>query len=62
MAYTMGLYHGSQPIKETVCKPEGVDGGQLYSIAIKYIKDHPEIANRAAFSLILESWEKTFPC
>lgn len=62
MAYTMGVYHGSQPIKETVCKPDGVDGGQLYNVALRYISDHPEIAHRAAFSLILESWEKTFPC
>lgn len=64
VTYVLGLFHGSQSqrMPDAVCLPTGVDTGQLYEVAVKYIKSNPAIAHRAAFDLILESWEQAFPC
>jgi hypothetical protein len=61
-AYTVGLYHGSQRDRRTICKPEGADNEQLYNIAIAFIKANPKQSHTAAFSIILASWEDAFPC
>lgn len=65
-SYALGVYHGSIPSKNQgdfrYCLPEGVDFGQMYDVAIGYMRNHPERTHYGAFLLILESWQAAFPC
>jgi hypothetical protein len=64
MAYLLGVFHGSQfgGATKTVCLPEGVDTGQLYEVAMAYIRNNPARAHWAPFGLMLLSWKEAFPC
>lgn len=62
-SYVLGFFHGSQMAgPRTVCLPKGVDLGQLYAVAVAYIKNNPARAHQVAFGLMLESWKAAFPC
>ena len=62
MAYSLGYFQGSQSRRRTVCIPEGVDQGQLWGIALKYMRDHPEKGHLLGMVLMDEAWEDAFPC
>jgi hypothetical protein len=44
------------------CPPEGADSHQLTSVAINYLRDHPEKRHLAAASLVANALAKGFPC
>lgn len=44
------------------CMAEGVTGGQLEKVAIKYLKEHPERLHFSGSSLALDAFEIAFPC
>lgn len=60
--YVLGYFHGSRTRKETVCLPDGVDTGQLYEVAITYMRSHPEKGHLIGMILMDEAWEAAFPC
>ena len=60
--YALGLFHGSQRREATICLPDGVDMDRLYVIGIEYLRAHADRGQEAAFALILEAWERAFPC
>lgn len=61
-AYALGVYHGNQMGIETICLPRGVDTGQMYEVALAYIRANPQTSHNAAFAMILDSWRSAFPC
>ena len=65
-SYALGVYHGSITSRNEgafrYCIPEGVDFGQMYEVAFRYMRDNPERTHYGAFLLILESWQSAFPC
>jgi hypothetical protein len=62
ISYTLGVYHGNQETVRNICIRPGVDGGQMYEIAMAYIRNNPQGSDNAAFAMILDSWRKEFPC
>lgn len=62
LIYVLGVYHGSQSQNRSVCLPAGVDTGQLYEVAIAYIRNNPARAHFVPFGLMLDSWQQAFPC
>lgn len=61
--YTLGVAHGyNGDGPKRYCKPQGVDTGQMFQIGLAYIRANPERSHHAAFSLLIESWIKAFPC
>lgn len=40
----------------------GVTLGQMYDVAIKYLKENPATRHQPASSLILNSWKQAWPC
>jgi Rap1a immunity proteins len=60
--YALGVFHGNQLDNKTICLRPGVDGGQMYEIAMAYIKANPQKSDNAAFAMLLDSWVKEFPC
>lgn len=62
LAFTIGYFVGSQTRSKTICLPEGVDNGQLHTMAMNYMKAHPEKGHLAGTTLMDEVWEATFPC
>jgi len=44
------------------CPPAGVTNGQLGAIALKYIRDNPERWNESGAALMIDGFEKAFPC
>ncbi|WP_419865946.1 Rap1a/Tai family immunity protein [Aurantiacibacter rhizosphaerae] len=61
-AYVLGYYQGTQTREKTVCLPEGVDAGQLYEIALAYMREHPEKGHIVGMALMDEAWVAAFPC
>ena len=65
MGYTLGLFHGTavpRDAERTVCLPKGVDNGQMHEVAMSYMRRHPERGHIVGIALIMESWERAFPC
>lgn len=60
--YILGYYQGSQTRKKTVCLPDGVDTGQLYEVALAYMRSHPEKGHLVGMMVMDEAWESAFPC
>lgn len=61
-AYSLGLYHGQYDAPRTICLPQGVDNGQMFDVAMVYMRNHPEKGHIPGFALILASWRSAFPC
>lgn len=60
--YALGVFHGNQMDNKTICIRPGVDSGQMYEIAMAYIRASPKKSDNAAFAMILDSWVNEFPC
>lgn len=45
-----------------ICIPKEASRGQMYRVAIKYIRDHPEKSHAPSAALIFESFIEAFPC
>lgn len=61
-SYVLGVFHGSHVRGRVICLPDRVDTGQLYQIAISYIRSHPTRSHEPVFGLILAAWLEAFPC
>jgi hypothetical protein len=44
------------------CRPEHVENGQLVRIVLKYIRNHPETAQKPTAALVVEALLEAFPC
>ena len=44
------------------CPPKGAESHQLTSVAVNYLRDHPEKRDLAAASLVANALAKGFPC
>ena len=44
------------------CKPELATFGQVQTILVKYLDDHPEILHHPADDLFTDAFQKAFPC
>src|SRR5262245_19561589 len=44
------------------CPPKGAESHQLTSVAVDYLRDHPEKRDLAAASLVANALAKGFPC
>jgi hypothetical protein len=44
------------------CPPKGVESQQLTSVAVNYLRDHPEKRDLAAASLVANALSAGFPC
>jgi Rap1a immunity proteins len=53
------FHHGS-PI--SLCIPEGVTNQQIFDVAFKYLRDHPESRNYRSGMLVSEAIIETWPC
>ena len=51
-----------QKVPELFCRPERVEHGQIVSIALKYIRNHPEEAHHPTQLLIMVALGEAFPC
>ncbi len=60
--YVLGIFHGNQMNNKTICTRPGVDAGQMYDMAMAYIRANPQKSDNAAFAMILDSWLIEFPC
>jgi hypothetical protein len=61
--YTIGFAEGVLPNANVpVCTPEGVDIGQMYEVAIKFIRDNPERAHMKTRHLLTMAWAQAWPC
>ena len=61
-AYVLGYYSGSQTREKTVCLPDGVDSGQLYDVALAYMRSQPAKGHIVGIMLMDEAWRAAFPC
>jgi hypothetical protein len=60
LGYITGV---SDVFKDTsICYPKGVTAGQIESIVIKYLNEHPDRLHYSADSLVLDALGKAFPC
>ena len=74
IAYVMGLDFGlryersyaeavtGRKLREKYCIPGDVENGQLVRVVLKYIRSHPEDAQKPAPVLIIEALQKAYPC
>lgn len=60
--YVLGYYQGSQSRVQTICLPSAVDNGQLYEIALAYMRAQPEKGHFVGMQLMDEAWTSAFPC
>ncbi len=51
-----------QKVPKLICCPEGVEHGQVVSIVLKYIRNHPEEAHLPTQLLIVGALGEAFPC
>ncbi len=64
----IGIYRSSaeaktkQKMPKYFCRPDGVERGQLVSVVLKFIRNHPEDAHRRTGVLIIVALEHAFPC
>jgi hypothetical protein len=59
-AYLYRVNHREAP--KPFCLPKEVENGQLVSVALIYIRNHPEEAHRSSAPLIVSAFEESFPC
>jgi hypothetical protein len=52
----------NQKVPKPFCRPESVEHGQLVSIVLKYIRNHPEDAHLPTGILIIPALGKAYPC
>ena len=45
-----------------VCFPEGVDGGQMAKIVVKFGDDHPEKLSSGSLYIVFNALRDAFPC
>lgn len=45
-----------------VCFPDGVDGGQMAKIVVKYGDDHPEKLHNGGMAIVFLALREAFPC
>lgn len=48
--------------RQFICFPGGVLSEQMYDLACKYVKDHPESRHLGASLLVYEAARSAFPC
>ncbi|MFZ0563081.1 MAG: Rap1a/Tai family immunity protein [Terriglobales bacterium] len=51
-----------QKVPKLICRPDGVEHGQLISVVLKYIRNHPEDAHLPTQLLIMGAIGEAFPC
>lgn len=60
--YLRGVLDGDQMGRQAICLPARVSNGQLMDIALKFMRDRPEIRHRNPGALIMASLFTAFPC
>jgi hypothetical protein len=58
--YLYKVNHKESP--KPFCLPKDVENAQLIRVALKYIRNHPEVAHRSSAPLIVDAFEGSFPC
>ena len=58
--YTLGVIDSVDGV--LFCISSTANGGQIFSIILKYINENPDKWNNAAWNLVYEPLKKTFPC
>jgi Rap1a immunity proteins len=62
--YCDGLVHGvatTAQVTNAITVPDGVTGGQLQLVVIKYLSDHPESLNESDATLMLRALTAVYP-
>jgi Rap1a immunity proteins len=64
--YVLGVVDGIQTVSSSfsdrICDPGHVTADQLYRIAVKYMRDHPQETHKFTAMLIFEASAGVFPC
>ena len=65
--FVQGVHDGTKAVdyineKPTFCLPTNVTTGELQKVALKSLKDHPEVLHWPAGIILVYSWQTAFPC
>ena len=63
--YVSGVTDGAvsaEALHPEICFPDGVTNGQIFDIALKFVRDNPDIRNWSTKNLIFVAVVKAFPC
>lgn len=60
LGYLAGIYDVST--SQAICAPKDVTLGQLSEVALKYMREHPEVLNFSADRIVLTAFKLTWPC
>lgn len=61
LGYVDGMT-GMKPLVAPFCLPKGVEVGQMVRVVSKYIRAHPEDANKDTALLIMAAFRNAYPC
>jgi len=59
MGFVIGV---TDTLGDTLCISGKVTGRQVYAIAAKYLKEHPEQWSQPAYQLVTSALRSAFPC
>jgi hypothetical protein len=62
MGVSDGILMVHSSFSDSICPPEHPTADQIYRIAVRYMRDHPEETHKFTSVLIFEASAAAFPC
>jgi hypothetical protein len=59
---TMISYEYLLPKEQRLCIPEGTTNGEVMSLVVKYLKDHPDSSKLSETPMVMAAYLHSFPC